>query len=101
MTRTLMPCRVRGATARLPRCSRQLCRQGGTSTYRCLPPRAIRIQHRCSVMQVQSVALVQVESAQGLRAADFSGLSDPFCIMSLGDFTVRTQVLLKTCGPCC
>ena len=50
---------------------------------------------------MQPMILAQVESAQGLRAADFSGLSDPFCIMSLGDFTVRTQVVLKISGLNC
>ena len=45
------------------------------------------------------MSLVQVESAQGLRAADFSGSSDPFCVVTLGDFTVRTQVVAALMDP--
>ncbi|XP_041372646.1 multiple C2 and transmembrane domain-containing protein 1-like isoform X2 [Gigantopelta aegis] len=42
---------------------------------------------------------VKVFKAQGLKAADFGGLSDPFCVLELVNTRLQTQTEYKTLNP--
>ena len=42
---------------------------------------------------------LQVISATGLRAADFNGLSDPYCKVRLGKHKSQTKVIPETLTP--
>ena len=43
--------------------------------------------------------IVRVVEAQGLRAADIGGLSDPFAILELGNTRLQTHTVYKTLDP--
>lgn len=43
--------------------------------------------------------IVKVYKATGLRTANYTGKSDPFCILELGNSHVQTQTLCKTLNP--
>ncbi len=40
-----------------------------------------------------------VAEARNLKALDFGGTSDPYCILQLGGQQVRTQTIWKTLSP--
>ncbi|ESO89614.1 hypothetical protein LOTGIDRAFT_124931, partial [Lottia gigantea] len=54
-----------------------------------------------SVSDMKDVGWLQVKvfKAQGLKAADFGGLSDPFCVLEVVNSRLQTQTEYKTLNP--
>ena len=52
-----------------------------------------------SAMMKPAVLVVQLRRAEGLRAADWGGTSDPYCILRVGSQTFQTKCINNTCSP--
>lgn len=52
-----------------------------------------------SAVMKPAVLVVQLRRAEGLRAADWGGTSDPYCILRVGSQTFQTKCINNTCDP--